>query len=42
MTINNAGALKNEYFIAYMKLIMNAFDCSVEKAIEKAVSMGGK
>ncbi|MGN7177440.1 hypothetical protein [Cytobacillus sp. SAFR-174] len=32
MTINHAGALKKEYFISYMKLIMNAFGCSVEEA----------
>lgn len=32
MVINHAGALRTEYFIAYMKLIMNAFECSVEQA----------
>ncbi|WHY32406.1 hypothetical protein QNH44_15395 [Cytobacillus firmus] len=35
MTINHAGALKKEYFISYMKLIMNAFGCSVEEAKDK-------
>ncbi|UAL53027.1 hypothetical protein LIT32_04270 [Bacillus sp. CMF21] len=32
MVINHAGALRTEYFIAYMNLIMNAFECSVEQA----------
>ncbi|MBG9585971.1 hypothetical protein [Cytobacillus firmus] len=35
MTINHAGSLKKEYFISYMKLIMNAFGCSVEEAKDK-------
>lgn len=35
MTINHAGALKKEYFISYMKLLMNAFGCSVEEAKDK-------
>lgn len=35
MTINHAGALKKEYFISYIKLIMNAFGCSVEEAKDK-------
>ncbi|EWG11210.1 hypothetical protein [Cytobacillus firmus] len=35
MTINHAGVLKKEYFISYMKLIMNAFGCSVEEAKDK-------
>lgn len=35
MTINHAGALKKEYFISYMKLIRNAFGCSVEEAKDK-------
>jgi hypothetical protein len=35
MTINHAGALKKEYFIAYMNLIMNAFECSVEEAKDR-------
>ncbi|OHR73754.1 hypothetical protein HMPREF3291_18345 [Bacillus sp. HMSC76G11] len=32
MVINHAGALRKEYFIAYMKLIMNAFECPIEHA----------
>lgn len=32
MVINHAGALRKEYFIAYMKLIMNAFECPIEQA----------
>jgi hypothetical protein len=32
MVINHAGALRPEYFIAYINLIMNAFECSVEQA----------
>ncbi|MGV3263630.1 hypothetical protein [Cytobacillus oceanisediminis] len=35
MTINHAGSLKKEYFISYMKLIRNAFGCSVEEAKDK-------
>ncbi|UOE53711.1 hypothetical protein LIT38_16465 [Bacillus sp. CMF12] len=35
MTINHAGALKKEYFISYMKLLMNAFGCSVEEAKDR-------
>ncbi|WHZ58567.1 hypothetical protein [Metabacillus hrfriensis] len=32
MVINHAGTLRPEFFIAYMNLIMNAFECSVEQA----------
>ncbi|MCM3441320.1 hypothetical protein AB3Z07_27565 (plasmid) [Metabacillus halosaccharovorans] len=32
MVINHAGVLKKEYFIAYLKLIINAFECSIEQA----------
>lgn len=32
MMINHAGALRKEYFIAYMKLLMNAFECSAQQA----------
>lgn len=35
MIINNAGSLRKEYFIAYMKLLMNAFECSIEVAKER-------
>lgn len=32
MVINHAGNLKNEYFLSYMKLIMNTRQCSLEQA----------
>lgn len=32
MTVNHAGALSKDYFIAYLKLIMNARVCSLEMA----------
>ncbi|MDQ0273417.1 hypothetical protein [Cytobacillus purgationiresistens] len=32
MTINRAGTLGVNYFISYMKLIMNSFGCTVEAA----------
>ncbi len=32
MVINHSGALGKKYFTAYMKLIMNAFECSAEQA----------
>ncbi|MBJ8055479.1 hypothetical protein JDS87_26950 [Bacillus cereus] len=32
MIINHAGNLKKSYFLPYMRLIMNAHECSVEKA----------
>ncbi|MCJ8007162.1 hypothetical protein ACFFF5_06610 [Lederbergia wuyishanensis] len=35
MVINHGGSLKKEYFISYMKLIMNAFGCTVEEAKDK-------
>ncbi|MBT2756807.1 hypothetical protein J7E71_12680 [Mesobacillus foraminis] len=35
MVINHAGALKKEYFLSYMKLIMNAYGCTVEEAKEQ-------
>ncbi|CAG9623620.1 hypothetical protein [Sutcliffiella rhizosphaerae] len=35
MTINHAGSLEKEYFISYMKLVMNAFGCSIEEAKDK-------
>jgi glucuronate isomerase len=34
MVINHAGSLKKEYFTAYMKMVMNAFECPVERAKE--------
>ncbi|MED3575216.1 hypothetical protein ACTHO0_23610 [Cytobacillus praedii] len=35
MTINHAGTLGKEYFISYIKLIMSACGCSVDKAKEQ-------
>lgn len=35
MTINHAGTLGKEYFISYIKLIMNACGCSVDEAKEQ-------
>ncbi|MBJ7959161.1 MULTISPECIES: hypothetical protein [Bacillus] len=32
MIINHAGNLKKDYFLSYMKLIMNAHQCNVENA----------
>ncbi|KQL55141.1 hypothetical protein AN964_17580 [Heyndrickxia shackletonii] len=32
MTVNHAGVLSKDYFIAYLKLIMNARVCSLEMA----------
>ncbi|WP_077325025.1 hypothetical protein [Virgibacillus siamensis] len=32
MIINRGGDLHKEYFVSYMNLIMNAMECSVEKA----------
>lgn len=32
LIINSAGALRKEYFISYLKLIMNARQCSVDEA----------
>lgn len=32
MTVNHAGTLSKEYFLAYLKLIMNAKECSLEMA----------
>ncbi|WP_342376833.1 hypothetical protein [Bacillus thuringiensis] len=32
MIINHAGTLKKSYFLSYMRLIMNAHQCNVEKA----------
>lgn len=32
MVINSAGSLRREYFISYMKLIMNTKQCSVNEA----------
>ncbi|MBM7660012.1 hypothetical protein JOC85_000779 [Bacillus mesophilus] len=32
MTVNHAGALKKEYFIAYLKLVLNARECTIEEA----------
>jgi hypothetical protein len=34
MTINRAGILSKAYFVSYMKLIMNAANCSPERAKE--------
>lgn len=34
MTINHAGILSREYFVSYMKLMMNARECSLEQAKE--------
>ncbi|PFN04525.1 MULTISPECIES: hypothetical protein [Bacillus cereus group] len=34
MTINHAGNLSEEYFVAYMKLIMNACQYNVDRAKE--------
>ncbi len=30
--INHGGALRKEYFASYMNLIINAMECSVQKA----------
>ncbi|EJV61726.1 hypothetical protein BWGOE4_18840 [Bacillus mycoides] len=32
MIINHAGNLKKDYFLSYMRLIMNARQCNVEDA----------
>ncbi|QCR32307.1 hypothetical protein [Lysinibacillus sp. SGAir0095] len=32
MTVNNGGNLSKEYFNAYIRLIMNARNCSLEDA----------
>ncbi|WP_342598282.1 hypothetical protein MHB48_11915 [Psychrobacillus sp. FSL H8-0483] len=32
MTVNNGGKLSTEYFVSYLKLIMNARNCSLETA----------
>jgi hypothetical protein len=32
MVINHAGALRKEYFIAYMKMVMNTFEYPAEEA----------
>lgn len=32
MTVNNGGNLSSEYFSAYLKLVMNAKECSIEEA----------
>lgn len=34
MVINNGGNLSKEYFIAYLSLIMNSRQCTIEKAKE--------
>ena len=34
MVINRAGSLRKDYFISYMKLIMNAYNYQVEEAKE--------
>ena len=34
MVINKGGNLSKEYFIAYLKLIMNSRQCTLEKAKE--------
>lgn len=34
MTINHSGNLSEEYFVAYMKLIMNTCEYSVDRAKE--------
>ncbi|MET3697492.1 hypothetical protein SAMN05877753_10688 [Bacillus oleivorans] len=34
MVINRAGSLRKEYFISYIKLIMNAYSYQVEEAKE--------
>jgi hypothetical protein len=35
MTINHAGTLRKDYFVSYMKLIMNACGCSIEEAKDR-------
>lgn len=32
MVINHAGNLKKDYFVSYIRLIMNAHQCNVENA----------
>lgn len=32
MIINHGSILQKEYFASYMKLIMNALECSIEEA----------
>lgn len=32
MTVNHSGTLNKEYFLAYLKLIMNTRECSLEMA----------
>ncbi|QGH32826.1 hypothetical protein GI584_01610 [Gracilibacillus salitolerans] len=34
MIIKNAATLKKDYFISYMKLIMNTMKCSIHQAKE--------
>uniref|UniRef100_UPI0035ABB664 hypothetical protein n=1 Tax=Bacillus cereus TaxID=1396 RepID=UPI0035ABB664 len=34
MIINHAGSLKKDYFLAYIRLIMNTHQYSIEKAKE--------
>lgn len=36
MVINHGGALKKDYFISYLRLIMNAKACNVDVAREIA------
>ncbi|OCA85807.1 hypothetical protein A8F94_13120 [Bacillus sp. FJAT-27225] len=39
MTVNHGGTLKKEYFLAYMKLVMNFRNCSVNEAKELAMEL---
>ncbi|MGE6540909.1 hypothetical protein [Bacillus luti] len=34
MVINHAGNLKKDYFVSYIRLIINAHQCNVENAKE--------
>lgn len=37
MTVNHAGALKKEYFLSYLNLIMLSRSCTIEQA--KGIAM---
>ncbi|SFE91066.1 hypothetical protein SAMN05428981_11024 [Bacillus sp. OV194] len=39
MTVNHGGSLGKAYFLAYLKLIMNARNCSLELAHEIAMEL---
>jgi hypothetical protein len=39
MIINKGGNLSEEYFLSYMKLIMNSFQCSLDEAEKRTFKL---